>query len=77
MSWVTLPITAEVVGGGEAVDDMPSMVGWGTFTVEHALFGFVLGTLGGGSSGRDGPARGGPRGTPARGLSNAKRGQTT
>ncbi|HEX6208513.1 MAG TPA: hypothetical protein VF058_09185 [Actinomycetota bacterium] len=44
MSWVTLPITAEVVGGGEAVEDIPSMVGWGTFTVEHVLFGFVLGT---------------------------------
>jgi hypothetical protein len=43
MSWVTLPITAAVVGGGKPVEDMPQMVGWGTFSLEHGLFGLVLG----------------------------------
>lgn len=43
MSWVTLPITADVVGGGQPIEDMPTIVGWGTFSAEHALFGFVLG----------------------------------
>jgi hypothetical protein len=45
MSWVTLPITVEVVGGGRPIEEMPSMVGWGTFSVEHALFGLVLGAF--------------------------------
>lgn len=43
MSLLTLPVTAEVVGGGKAVEEMPTMVGWTSFTIEHALFGFILG----------------------------------
>jgi hypothetical protein len=43
MSWVTLPITAAVVGGGKPIEDMPTLVGWGTFSIEHAFFGLVLG----------------------------------
>jgi hypothetical protein len=43
MSWITLPITAAVVGGGKPIEDMPTIVGWGTFSAEHALFGLVLG----------------------------------
>jgi hypothetical protein len=43
MSWVTLPVTAAIVGGGKPIEDMPTMVGWGTFSIEHALFGLVLG----------------------------------
>lgn len=42
-SFVLLPATAAVVGGGDPIRDMPTMVGWGTFTAEHALFGVVLG----------------------------------
>jgi uncharacterized membrane protein YagU involved in acid resistance len=42
---VVLPLTARVLGGGDPVADMATVVGWGTFTVEHALFGLVLGAL--------------------------------
>ncbi|MGH2820429.1 MAG: hypothetical protein ACRDJ5_07235, partial [Actinomycetota bacterium] len=43
MSWTTLPITAEVVGGGMPIEEMATIVGWGTFSVEHVLFGLVPG----------------------------------
>ncbi len=43
MAFVVLPIVAGLFGGGAVIQDMPAMVGWGTFTVEHALFGLVLG----------------------------------
>jgi hypothetical protein len=43
MSFVTLPVIAEVFGGGEAISDMPRLVGWGTFTIEHVIYGAVLG----------------------------------
>lgn len=42
-SFVLLPIAAGVFGAGEAISDMPTMVGWGTFTLEHAIYGTVLG----------------------------------
>jgi hypothetical protein len=40
---VGLPAVAALFGGGDAIADMPAMAGWGTFTVEHLLFGAVLG----------------------------------
>src|SRR5919109_166858 len=43
MSWVTLPLTAAIVGGGRPIEEMPSVVGWGTFSVEHAIFRLGLG----------------------------------
>src|SRR5918994_7200077 len=43
MSVITLPITAAVLGGGRPIEEMPSMVGWGTFSIEHAMFGLLLG----------------------------------
>lgn len=43
MSLVVLPAVADVFGGGRAISEMPEMVGYGTFAVEHALFGLVLG----------------------------------
>lgn len=43
MSYVALAATAAVFDSGEPIREMPSMVGWGTFTVEHAIFGLVLG----------------------------------
>jgi hypothetical protein len=43
MSYIVLPATAAVFDSGPPIRDMPSMVGWGTFTVEHAIFGLVLG----------------------------------
>lgn len=43
--FVGLPIAASLFGGGKAISDMPKLVGWGTFTVEHLLFGLVLGAV--------------------------------
>jgi uncharacterized membrane protein YagU involved in acid resistance len=43
MGFVGLPIVAEVIGGGEPVSDMAMMVGWGTFAIEHSIYGVVLG----------------------------------
>jgi len=43
MAFVALPVIAEVFGGGDPVSDMPRLAGWGTFTIEHAIYGAVLG----------------------------------
>ncbi len=42
-SFVGLPIAASLFGGGEPISDMPTMVGWSTFTIEHLIFGVVVG----------------------------------
>lgn len=43
MSYIVLPWVAGAIGGGEAIAEMGDMVGMGTFAIEHAIFGFVLG----------------------------------
>jgi hypothetical protein len=43
MAFVALPVIASVFGGGEPISDMPRLAGWGTFTIEHAIYGAVLG----------------------------------
>ena len=43
MGYVGLPITAAILRGGDMVSDMADVVGWGTFTAEHAIYGLVLG----------------------------------
>ena len=43
MAFVALPLIASVFGGGEPISDMPRLAGWGTFTIEHAIYGAVLG----------------------------------
>jgi hypothetical protein len=43
MALVGLPIVAAVFGGGDPISDMPRLAGWGTFTIEHAIYGAVLG----------------------------------
>ncbi|MBA3430906.1 MAG: hypothetical protein H0U16_05435 [Actinobacteria bacterium] len=42
-SFVGLPIAAALFDGGDPIADMPKMVGWTTFTIEHVMFGAVLG----------------------------------
>ncbi len=42
-SFVGLPIAAALFGGGDPISDMPRMVGWPTFTIEHLMFGVILG----------------------------------
>jgi hypothetical protein len=43
MAFVALPVIASVFGGGEPISDMPKLAGWGTFAIEHAIYGAVLG----------------------------------
>lgn len=40
-----LPATASLLGGGEPISDMPTIVGWPTFSIEHVLFGLTLGIV--------------------------------
>ena len=42
---IGLPIIARIFGGGEPISDMAKIVGWGHFTVEHLIFGMMLGLI--------------------------------
>ncbi|MGI8774134.1 MAG: hypothetical protein ACR2KQ_03810 [Actinomycetota bacterium] len=42
-AFVGLPLAASIFGGGDPISTMPAMVGWTTFTIEHLMFGGVLG----------------------------------
>lgn len=42
-SFVGLPIAASLFGGGDPISDMPQMVGWTTFIIEHVMFGAAVG----------------------------------
>ncbi|WP_197687716.1 MULTISPECIES: hypothetical protein [unclassified Nocardioides] len=44
-AYVALPIAAAVFGSGDPIENMAEMAGWGTFIVEHLIFGVVLGVL--------------------------------
>ncbi len=44
-SWVALPLAAAVFDSGDQITHMASMVGYGTFLIEHLLFGMTLGTM--------------------------------
>lgn len=46
MAYAVLPAVAGLFDSGPPIRDMATMVGWGTFAAEHALFGFVLGLAG-------------------------------
>jgi hypothetical protein len=43
MAFVALPVIASLFDGGEPISDMPRLAGWGTFAIEHAIYGAVLG----------------------------------
>lgn len=43
MAYAALPVIAEIFDSGPPISDMAQMVGWGTFSAEHAIFGFVVG----------------------------------
>lgn len=44
-SWVLLPLVAAVLSSGDQITHMARMVGYGTFLVEHLLFGMTVGVL--------------------------------
>jgi hypothetical protein len=43
--FVGLPIVSHLFGGGKPISDMAKIVGWGHFTVEHLIFGMMLGII--------------------------------
>jgi hypothetical protein len=43
MAFLALPVIAAAFGGGEPISEMPRLAGWGTFAIEHAMYGAVLG----------------------------------
>jgi predicted secreted protein len=43
MAFLALPVIAAAFGGGEPISEMPRLAGWGTFAIEHAIYGAVLG----------------------------------
>jgi hypothetical protein len=44
-SWIALPIASSIFGSGDQIKNMAHIVGYGTFLVEHVLFGLSLGLL--------------------------------
>ncbi len=44
-AWIGLPLAASLLGGGEPISNMATMVGYPTFITEHLLYGAVLGIL--------------------------------
>ena len=44
-AYVGLPIAAAVFGSGDPIKNMAEMAGWGTFVIEHLLYGLTLGLL--------------------------------
>lgn len=44
-SWIGLPIAAKLFGSGDQITHMAKMVGYGTFFVEHVMFGLALGIV--------------------------------
>lgn len=44
-SFVGLPLAAAIFGSGDQITNMAELVGYGTFLVEHLIFGLVLGLI--------------------------------
>ena len=44
-SFVGLPLAAAVFDSGDPIENMAEMAGWGTFVIEHLIFGTALGLL--------------------------------
>lgn len=43
--FIGLPIASRLFGGGQPISHMAKIVGWGHFTVEHLIFGMMLGIV--------------------------------
>ena len=44
-AWIGLPIAAALFDSGDQIKNMAEMAGWGTFVIEHLLYGLTLGVL--------------------------------
>jgi len=42
-----LPLAAAIFDSGDPIKNMAEMAGWGTFIIEHLMYGIVLGLLAG------------------------------
>lgn len=41
-AYLVLPLAESLFGSSQVISDMPTIVGWGNFTIEHLLYGLVL-----------------------------------
>lgn len=44
-AYVGLPVAAALFDSGDQISDMAKMAGWGTFIVEHLIYGLFLGAI--------------------------------
>lgn len=44
-TYIALPIAGAIFSSGDQIKNMAQMAGWGTFIIEHLLFGLTLGGL--------------------------------
>jgi hypothetical protein len=44
-AYIGLPLAAAIFDSGDPIKNMAEMAGWGTFIIEHLLFGLLLGVL--------------------------------
>ena len=44
-AWIGLPIAAAVFSSGDQITHMAELAGWGTFLLEHLMYGLVLGLV--------------------------------
>jgi len=44
-AYAGLPLAAAIFDSGDPIENMAEMAGWGTFIVEHLMFGLALGLL--------------------------------
>lgn len=44
-AYAGLPLAAAIFDAGDPIKNMAEMAGWGTFVIEHLLYGLVLGVL--------------------------------
>ena len=55
-AYVGLPVAAAIFGSGDPIRNMAALAGWGTFIIEHLLYGLTLGLLVGRAAARTSPA---------------------
>lgn len=53
---IALPFAAAIFGSGDQITHMAKIAGWGTFFIEHLIYGLTLGVLLGAQRSRAGMA---------------------
>jgi hypothetical protein len=46
-AFIGLPLAAAIFDSGDPIENMAEMAGWGTFVIEHLMYGVALGVLAG------------------------------